>query len=135
MQTLIEQAFEQRTEFTPTKAPSEVKNAVEHILCELDEGRLRVAEKIDGVWKTHTWVKQAILLSFRLWENQIVDAGFTRFYDKLPLKYSHTNSEAFQKQNVRVVPHAIVRRGAFIAPHSILMPSYVNIGAYVGKTA
>jgi 2,3,4,5-tetrahydropyridine-2-carboxylate N-succinyltransferase len=99
----------------------------------LDTGKARVAEKKDGKWVVHQWLKKAVLLSFRLYDNRPMEAGFTQFFDKVPLKYSDYDEARFRAEGVRVVPHAIVRRGAFVSPNSILMPSYVNVGAFVGE--
>jgi len=97
----------------------------------LDSGAARVAEKIDGEWHVHQWLKKAVLLSFRLTENSVVDGSHSRFYDKVPLKYAGYTAEQFAADGVRVVPDAMVRRGAFVAPDVVLMPSYVNIGANI----
>ena len=129
----IHAAFEQRATFSATNSPADIRLAVEEALQLLDSGKARVAEKIDGEWRVNDWLKKAVLLSFRLYDNQVIDAGFTKFFDKVPLKYSGFDEERFRAEGVRVVPHAIVRRGAFVAPNAILMPSYVNIGAYVGE--
>jgi 2,3,4,5-tetrahydropyridine-2-carboxylate N-succinyltransferase len=110
---------------------SELVAAVDTAVAMLDSGTARVAEKIDGDWQVHQWLKKAVLLSFRLTENEIVDAGHTRFYDKVPLKYADYTAEQFARDGVRVVPDAIVRRGAYVAPDVVLMPSYVNIGANI----
>lgn len=131
LQHIIEQAFEQRLTLTPDKAPIEVTQAVSEVLTRLDDGKLRVAEKIDNLWVVHQWIKKAVLLSFRLYENQVIEGGFCQFYDKVPLKFSGRSAEEYQQMGVRVVPHAIVRRGAFIGKNSVLMPSYVNVGAYI----
>jgi 2,3,4,5-tetrahydropyridine-2-carboxylate N-succinyltransferase len=128
---LINNAFEQRNEFSPTSSPQELKQTIENILHKLDTGVYRIAEKINGEWITHQWLKKAVLLSFRLFPNEIYNGGFTQFFDKVPLKYSHTTLSEFEKQGVRVVPPATVRHGAYIASNTILMPSYINIGAYV----
>jgi 2,3,4,5-tetrahydropyridine-2-carboxylate N-succinyltransferase len=131
--SVINAAFERRAEFNPTNAPADVRSAVEEALLLLDSGKARVAEKIEGQWRVNDWLKKAVLLSFRLYDNQVMDAGYTKFFDKVPLKYSKFDEARFRAEGVRVVPHAIVRRGAFVAPNAILMPSYVNIGAYVGE--
>jgi 2,3,4,5-tetrahydropyridine-2-carboxylate N-succinyltransferase len=132
--SLITAAFEKRAEFTPKNAPSDVRNAVEEALMLLDSGKERVAEKVDGQWQVNQWLKQAVLLSFRLNDNQVMGAGgYTQFFDKVPGKYAGYDEARFRADGVRVVPNAMVRRGAFIAPNAILMPSYVNIGAYVGE--
>jgi 2,3,4,5-tetrahydropyridine-2,6-dicarboxylate N-succinyltransferase len=110
-----------------------MSEAVPEVLNLLDTGELRVAEYLDGAWQVHTWLKQAILLSFKLYQNTLVDAGFTKFYDKLPLKFSDYIEQDFINMGARVVPQAIVRHGAYIAKQVILMPSYVNIGAYIDE--
>ncbi|KTD82874.1 2,3,4,5-tetrahydropyridine-2,6-dicarboxylate N-succinyltransferase [Legionella waltersii] len=133
MQNIIEQAFENRHEISVDSAPSELKAAVNEVISCLDSGQIRVAEKMDGDWVVNQWIKKAVLLSFKLFPNQIIDAGFCQFYDKVPLKYTGYDNEQFKQSGVRVVPHAIVRRGAFIAKNSILMPSYVNVGAYIDE--
>jgi 2,3,4,5-tetrahydropyridine-2,6-dicarboxylate N-succinyltransferase len=129
----INAAFERRTEFTPKNAPSDVRDAVEEAIALLDSGKARVAEKIDGHWRVNEWLKKAVLLSFRLNDNKPMPAGYTQFFDKVPTKYADYDEARFRAEGVRVVPHAIVRRGAFVAPNAVLMPSYVNIGAYVGE--
>jgi 2,3,4,5-tetrahydropyridine-2-carboxylate N-succinyltransferase len=132
--SLITSAFEKRAEFTPKNAPSDVRNAVEEAIMLLDSGKARVAEKVDSQWQVNQWLKQAVLLSFRLNDNQVMGAGgYTQFFDKVPGKYASYDEARFRADGVRVVPNAMVRRGAFIAPNAILMPSYVNIGAYVGE--
>jgi 2,3,4,5-tetrahydropyridine-2,6-dicarboxylate N-succinyltransferase len=132
--TLISSAFEKRAEFTPKNAPADVRNAVNETIALLDSGKARVAEKIDSQWQVNQWLKQAVLLSFRLNDNQVVGAGgFTQFFDKVPGKYADYDDARFRAEGVRVVPSAMVRKGAFIAPNAVLMPSYVNIGAYVGE--
>lgn len=132
-QTIIEHYFEERQTLTPHTAPAELKQTVSDVIAGLDCGQLRVAEKIDNHWVTHQWLKKAILLMFRLYPNDVTEAGFCQFYDKLPLKFSGLDADHYADMGVRVVPHAIARRGAFIAKNTILMPSYVNIGAYVDE--
>lgn len=131
LQTTIEKAFEARDTLSANHAPTEIIFAVEEVLSELNNGTLRVAEKINHNWVVHQWVKKAVLLSFRLFNNQVMDAGFCQFYDKVDLKFQGLTQEEFEKNAVRVVPHAIVRHGAFIGKNTVLMPSYVNIGAFV----
>lgn len=131
LQATIEQAFEIRNELKPSSAPSEISSAVQETLSQLDAGTLRVAEKIDGDWTVHQWVKKAVLLSFRLNENHVIPGGFTQYYDKVGLKFANLSPDALQKTGVRVVPPAAARAGSYIAPNVVLMPSYVNIGAYV----
>jgi len=127
----IEQAWEQRTSITAGNAPRSLKDAVEEVLGGLDAGRLRVAEKSAGQWVTHQWIKKAVLLSFRLEDNHVIEGGGTRYYDKVPSKFGP--SFDFAAAGFRVVPPAMARRGAYIAKNAVLMPSYVNIGAYVDE--
>jgi 2,3,4,5-tetrahydropyridine-2-carboxylate N-succinyltransferase len=129
----IEGAFEERAKFSPKNAPEDVRKAVDEVIALLDSGKVRVAEKRDGSWQVNQWLKKAVLLSFRLNDNQPMQAGFTQFFDKVALKYADYDDARFRADGVRVVPHAIVRRGAYIAPNTVLMPSYVNLGAYVGE--
>ena len=98
----------------------------------LDSGAARVAEPHGGEWIVNEWLKKAVLLYFRARDNRVMDAGYTRFYDKVPLKYAQASEAQLRAGGARIVPHAVVRRGAYIAPNVVLMPSYVNIGAYVG---
>jgi 2,3,4,5-tetrahydropyridine-2-carboxylate N-succinyltransferase len=133
LKDLIERAWEDRANLNPTHAPKELRDGVDHVFSLLDNGTLRVAEKLSGDWVTHQWVKKAVLLSFRLADNQVSEAGALRFYDKVPLKFSDLSATDFQEGGYRVVPTAVVRRGAFIGRNVVLMPSFVNIGAYVGE--
>ncbi len=131
---LIEDAFERRAEFSPSNAPQDVRDAVVQALDMLDNGSARVAEKIDGEWIVHQWLKKAVLLSFRLNDNIPVPAGGgMQFYDKVPTKFADWNAAQFEASGIRVVPPAVARRGSFIARNTVLMPSYVNIGAYVDE--
>jgi len=134
LQTLIENTWENRTELSPANAPKEIADAVEHVLAELDAGRLRVATRQGiGQWTVHQWIKKAVLLSFRLRDNEVIRSGDLGFFDKVPTKFSHMNANALQTAGVRIVPPAVARRGSFIGKGAILMPSYVNIGAYVDE--
>jgi len=133
LREIIERAWERRTELAPNRADADLREAVEQCIAGLDAGTLRVAEQHDGRWVVNQWLKQAVLLSFRLNDNRVIDAGYTRFFDKVPLKYSQYDAEQFRRGGARVVPDAVVRRGAFIAADVVLMPSFVNIGAYVDK--
>jgi 2,3,4,5-tetrahydropyridine-2-carboxylate N-succinyltransferase len=133
LQQTIEQAWEDRASLSPGLAPARIGEAVAHVLGELDSGALRVAEKIDGQWTTHQWIKKAVLLSFRLEDNALLDAGPMRYFDKVPNKFAHYDAHAFQQGGFRVVPPAVARRGSFIAKNVVLMPSFVNIGAYVDE--
>ena len=133
LSAIIDAGWERRAELTPTSVDAELRDAIEQAIAGLDAGRLRVAEQRDGDWVVHQWLKMAVLLSFRIQPNQVVEAGFTKFYDKVPLKYAGYSEHDFAEAGTRVVPHAIVRRGAYVAPDAVLMPSYVNIGAYVDR--
>src|SRR5438128_6037455 len=127
----IESAWEGRASLTPSNAPNALRDAIEEAIAGLDSGKLRVAEKQGGDWITHQWIKKAVLLSFRLDDNRVIDGGATRYYDKVPSKFGP--SFDFAGAGFRVVPPAMVRRGAYIAKNAVLMPSYVNIGAYVDE--
>jgi 2,3,4,5-tetrahydropyridine-2-carboxylate N-succinyltransferase len=131
--TVIDRAFENRAEYGPTSTPVEIRDAVESSLELLDRGEARVAEPSPDGWLVNEWLKKAVLLSFRVNANRVIEAGYTRFYDKVPLKHAGFDAARFDADGVRVVPHAIVRRGAYVAPNTVLMPSYVNIGAWVGS--
>ena len=111
---------------------TDLKKAVNLVIDTLDCGGIRIAEKVGDSWVTHDWIKKAILLSFRLNQNQTIDAGWTKFHDKMDLKFTNYTSDMFVTESLRVVPHAVVRKGAYIGKNTILMPSYVNIGAHVG---
>ncbi len=131
LSNLIEDAFEQRAELNPQKAPNHIKSAVEETLGMLDSGQIRVAEKIERQWITYQWIKKAVLLSFRLFDNDVMPGGPSQYFDKVPLKFAEENKAQLQAQGVRVVPPATARRGSYIANNTVLMPSYINIGAYV----
>ena len=133
IQPLIEEAFEKRAEITPATISPELKAAIDQVITELDQGRLRVAEKINGEWVTHQWVKKAVLLSFRANDNKPMAGGCTQYYDKVPSKFADLSEDDFKAGGYRVVPNAIARRGSFIAKNVVLMPSYVNIGAFVDE--
>lgn len=131
LQLVIEGAFEERASLSPTHVSNEIKHAIQEVIALLDAGKVRIAEKIQGEWQTHQWLKKAVLLYFRTHDNEIMNAGFTQFYDKIPLKFNGQSKAEMGTSGVRVVPHAIARKGAYIASNTILMPSYVNIGAYI----
>lgn len=134
LQQTIEAAWENRANISVKSAPKEVVDAVEHVITELNKGRLRVASREGvGQWTVHQWIKKAVLLSFRLKDNEIIKAGDLGFYDKVQTKFSHLTEEQMKASGVRVVPPAVARRGSYIAKGAILMPSYVNIGAYVDE--
>ena len=129
---VIEHAFDNRKQGFDDRA--QVEAAVEEAIALLDSGKVRVAEKRDGDWHVNQWLKKAVLLSFGLAENRVIESGHSRFYDKVPMKYADYSDEQFKADGVRVVPDAIVRRGAYVASDVVLMPSYVNIGAYVDSS-
>ncbi|MEO8485610.1 MAG: 2,3,4,5-tetrahydropyridine-2,6-dicarboxylate N-succinyltransferase [Betaproteobacteria bacterium] len=136
-QATIDRAWEDRASLSPSTAPGEVRDAVARVIDDLDAGRLRVAEKRDGAWITHQWIKKAVLLSFRLADSTAMgpppEGAPFRFYDKVPSKFAHYDDAAFARSGVRVVPPAVARRGAYLAKNVVLMPSFVNIGAYVDE--
>ena len=133
LKELIEQAWEDRAELKPGSAPAKIGAAVDRVIAELDSGNLRVAEKVNGEWLTHQWLKKAVLLSFRLEDNRLMEGGETRYFDKVASKFAHYDAHRFNQGGFRVVPPATARRGAFIARNVVLMPSYVNIGARVDE--
>lgn len=133
LQLVIENAFEQRDSITPTTVSPEIKAAVEEALLMLDQGKARVAEKVAGEWVVHQWLKKAVLLSFRIKDNEIHDGGETKYWDKVDSKFANYTEQDFREQGMRVVPPAAVRKGAFIGKNVVLMPSYTNIGAFVDE--
>src|SRR5574340_1510172 len=139
LQKTIDDAFERRAELTPRNAEPQVKDAVMAVIDLLDKGELRVAERSPDNngggqnWITHQWLKKAVLLSFRLEDNGYIKGGYTNYYDKVPSKFADFNSKDFREGGFRVVPPAAVRKGSYIGKNVVLMPSYVNIGAYVGE--
>jgi 2,3,4,5-tetrahydropyridine-2-carboxylate N-succinyltransferase len=130
---VIERAWEQRSELAPGRAANEIVDAVEQCIEGLDAGTLRVAEKRNGQWHVNQWLKKAVLLYFRTNDNRVVQGAYTRYFDKVPSKYEGYDAQAFRSSGTRVVPDAVVRRGAFVAADVVLMPSFVNIGAYVDR--
>lgn len=131
LQHLIETSFDNRANFTPDNTPIEIHQAIYETISLMDSGKYRVAEKINGTWITHEWLKKAVLLFFKTQKNHPINAQFTQFFDKVPLKFHDLSEAQLNEQAVRIVPPAFARKGAYIAPNTILMPSYVNIGAYV----
>ncbi len=129
LETRIEHAFEQRSAGFDDR--DSVQAAVEDAIALLDSGKARVAEKRGSEWHVNQWLKKAVLLSFRLSDNKLMESGHTRYYDKVALKYADYSQQQFAADRVRVVPNAVVRRGAYVAPDVVLMPSYTNIGAYI----
>lgn len=134
LQSIIDSAWDNRANISPSAAPWEVVDAVEHVIAELNDGKLRVATREGvGQWTVHQWLKKAVLLSFRLKDNALINGGALNFYDKVPTKFEGMSEAEIAATGVRVVPPAVARRGSFIAKGAILMPSYVNIGAYVDE--
>jgi 2,3,4,5-tetrahydropyridine-2-carboxylate N-succinyltransferase len=125
---LIDQAFENGIDSVDRAQLSE---AVSLAVVALDQGKLRVAEPAGNGWSVNQWLKKAVLLSFRLQDNVMIDGGHSRFYDKVALKFANYSADDFARDGVRVVPDAIVRKGAYVARDVVLMPSFVNIGAYI----
>lgn len=134
LQTTIDAAWEDRANLSPKTAPKDIVDAVEQTISQLNSGKLRVATRESvGVWTTHQWIKKAVLLSFRLSDNELMRAGDLGFFDKVKTKFAHLSAQEMRDTGVRVVPPAVARRGSYIAKGAILMPSYVNIGAWVGE--
>src|ERR1700675_1099093 len=134
LQSVIDNAFENRAGISPKSAEPALKEAVAEVIAQLDSGKLRVAEKSGGEWVTHQWLKKAVLLSFRIEDNEVVRDGYTNYFDRVPAKFADYGSADFRAGGFRVVPNAVVRRGSFIAKNVVLMPSFVNIGAYVDES-
>ncbi len=134
LKSIIENAWDRRSDISPTTQGA-VRNAVEEVLEQLDSGQLRVAELEGEAWTVNQWVKQAVLLSFRIHPNQLVEAaaGGAPAYDKVGLKYDNWKQHRFAAAGVRVVPGAVVRYSSFIAPGVVLMPCFVNVGARIGE--
>jgi 2,3,4,5-tetrahydropyridine-2-carboxylate N-succinyltransferase len=134
LQNIIEAAWEDRANISVASSSVEVRDAVEHVLNELDAGRLRVATReAVGQWTTHQWIKKAVLLSFRLKDNAIIQSGDLGYYDKVPTKFAGMTEAELKATGVRVVPPAVARRGSFQGKGVVLMPSYCNIGSYVDE--
>jgi len=131
LQSIIEEAFERRADITPRNVETHVREAVEECIAMLDSGAARVADKASGDWVVNEWLKKAVLLSFRINDNEFIKGGFTNYYDKVESKFADYNTKDFRESGVRVVPPATARKGSYIAPSVVMMPSYVNIGAYV----
>lgn len=132
LQQIIDSAFEQRSALGPDACDPDIRAAVDVVIARLDSGELRVAELVDDAWICHEWIKKAVLLSFRIAPNRVMQQGDARFFDKVSLKYGGYDAAAFERDGARVVPPATVRRGAYVAPDVVLMPCYVNIGARIG---
>jgi len=133
LQAIIEDAFESRASISPSNASADVRAAVDSAISLLDSGEARVAEQRGvGDWVVNEWLKKAVLLSFRLQDNESLEAGgYTRFYDKVATKFANWSANQFAESGIRVVPPAVARRGSYLAPGTVMMPSYVNLGAYV----
>ena len=134
LESLVDAAFDRRADVSPSSAPRDLLDALDQVVQGLNAGRLRVAEKIDGVWTTHQWIKKAVLLYFRTHDNALMPAaGGSAWFDKVPLRFQGYTEAQFREGGYRAVPTATVRTGTFIGRNVILMPSYVNIGAYVDE--
>lgn len=133
LQKIIENTFEKIDNIDPTSIDSDTRKIIEYIIISLDNGTFRVAEKVDGNWITHKWLKKAILLYFLISKNKVININKNSFYDKIPLKFSGWDENRFQNAGIRIVPPASVRYGAYISFNTVLMPSYINIGAYIDK--
>ena len=135
IKAIIESAWEGRADLSPSRTPPKVAQAVELCLDGLESGEFRVAEPAGGAgrWQVNQWLKKAVLLCFRIHENEVIEAAYTHFFDKLPLRWGSDSGRQISEIGARVVPPATVRRGAHIGHDAVLMPSYVNIGAYVGS--
>ena len=133
LQGIIEDAFENRANINSKTVSAELRDAINQVIDALDRGEIRVAEKINGDWVTNQWIKKAVLLSFRIEDNFLTEVPGGAFYDKVPLKFDGYTAERFAKEGIRAVPGCVVRRGAFLEKDTILLPSFVNIGAHVGS--
>jgi 2,3,4,5-tetrahydropyridine-2-carboxylate N-succinyltransferase len=133
LESLIDEAFERRAEISPGKVPADLSRALADILEGLNQGALRVAEKIDGTWVTHQWLKKAVLLYFRTHDNRVIEGGETRYFDKVPMRFNGYSDAQFREAGIRIVPPAVARTGSYLGKNVVMMPSYVNIGAYVDE--
>ena len=134
LEALINAAWDDRANLSVKSAPQDVRDAVDSTITQLNNGSIRVATRqAVGQWTVHQWIKKAVLLSFKLNDNELMRAGELGFFDKVKTKFSHLSESEMRETGIRVVPPAVARRGSFIAKGAILMPSYVNIGAYVDE--
>jgi len=134
LQALIDNAWEDRASLNAQNASKEIRDAVDHVINDLNKGRIRVAERQGvGQWTVNQWMKKAVLLSFRLNDNALMHAGELAFFDKVKTKFSHLDESQVREAGVRIVPPAVARHGAYLAKNVVMMPSYVNIGAYVDE--
>ncbi|QTS84151.1 2,3,4,5-tetrahydropyridine-2,6-dicarboxylate N-succinyltransferase [Coxiella endosymbiont of Amblyomma nuttalli] len=130
LKTIIKNAYLDREKYHPNSIPDDIQQAIYRVIEDLDKGKIRVVEKQSRRWVTNEWIKMAILLFFKIEHCKVFRAGYTSFYDKMPLKYTDDTSH---QANIRIVPHALIRKGAYLAPNIVLMPSYINIGAYINS--
>lgn len=133
LQSTIEEVFQNSSNLEPHRIEKEIKPVLKEIFASLETGQLRVAEKINNQWKTHSWIKQAILLYFRFFPSEVIPGGFSQFYDKVPQRFTNTSAETFANLRLRIVPPASVRVGSYLGPNTIVMPSFVNVGAFVDE--
>ena len=135
IQSIIEDAFENRSSITPKSVSKELKEAIDEVITGLNNGSLRVASRKNStqIWETHQWLKKAVLISFRIRDNSVINGNYTNYFDKVEPKFTHFQHKDFEEGGFRVVPNAMVRQGSFIGKNVVLMPSYVNIGAYVDE--
>lgn len=133
LQPVIEESFENRASINSKTVTPQLRKAIDEVIVALDAGVIRVAEKKDGDWVTNQWIKKAVLLSFRIEDNFLTEVPGGAFYDKVHLKFEGYTAERFAKEGIRAVPGCVVRRGAYLEPNTILLPSFVNIGAHVGS--
>jgi 2,3,4,5-tetrahydropyridine-2-carboxylate N-succinyltransferase len=133
LEQVIDDSFERRAEIRFGEVPSDLADALNHVIAGLNGGTLRVAEKVEGTWVTHQWLKKAVLLYFRTHENRVLESGVFRYYDKVPTRFEHTGDPEFRSGGYRVVPGAVARTGVYVGKNVVLMPSFVNIGAYVDE--
>jgi len=131
LQSTINDAFDNRAAISPSQCAPEVRHAVETTIARLNDGKIRVAEKVAGHWVVNQWVKKAVLLSFRIYDNVVIRDDGATYFDKVERKFTHYSEQQFAEGGFRVVPPATVRNGVYIGRNVVLMPSYVNIGAYV----
>lgn len=131
LQEIIEQGFENRANINPQNVDKKLKDAIHTVIEQLDRGKVRVAEKINGKWQVNQWLKKAVLLFFKIEDSKPIAGDFTQYFDKVPLKFATASADQLSQDGVRIVPPACARKGAYIAPNTVLMPSYVNIGAYI----
>jgi 2,3,4,5-tetrahydropyridine-2-carboxylate N-succinyltransferase len=133
MENIIELIEQSYNDIENLKHPSqELISAIDTVINTLDCGGIRVAEKYSDTWHINDWVKKTILMYFKFNKSHIIEGGHTKFYDKVPLKFDSYNEDMFKEELIRVVPNAIVRKGAYVGKNTVLMPCYVNIGAYIG---